>query len=92
MKRQNWYRIIIDQAGKEYGYYGTSELPEKEFVKKLKTEDYIFLDNLVYYDNQGRVKNWSDWYPDILPRVYVNPKRIISVQVLKEDPKKKTRK
>ena len=95
MKKQYWYRITIDQAGHEYGYYGTSELSEKELVEKLKTEDYILLDNLVYYDSQQRIKNWSDWFPNIYSRVYINPKQIISIQVLKENPKKtkkKTRK
>ena len=95
MKKQYWYRISIDQADGEYSYCGTSELTEKELVEKLKTEDYLFLDNLIWRNNQGHVKSWTDWLPNVCPRIYINPKRIISVQVLKEAPKEtngKTRK
>ena len=84
----NWYRVEMINGDETYCYFGSSPLNESEFIKRLQGTDYIELGSLVFFDEEAEAKSWSEWDPNYLPRVYLNPKYVISVIPLMDDPRK----
>jgi hypothetical protein len=83
----NWFRIgVRDGSSHGYAYLGTSINTLKELVKKVENGDYIRLDSLRYIDDDGLVKKWVQWDPNLIPSAYINPANIIAISQLKSDP------
>jgi glutaredoxin-related protein len=83
-----WYKIKALEGEVTYTYTGSSILSEKKFLDKLRDETFVTLDNLIYMDEAGNVKSFSDWDPTIKPRVYLNTEYVIAVVPLAGDPRK----
>lgn len=88
---RHWYLFQIQTGSTTYQCFGSSVLGEKEMAKQLVGTDYIALDDLVYRDNQGKIKAWQEWDPAMGSRVYVNPKYVIFFQPLEGDPRKSSK-
>ncbi|MBN1899301.1 MAG: hypothetical protein JW827_11025 [Spirochaetes bacterium] len=85
-KGKYWYQVTVTPGDTKnyYDYYGSTSLSEEEFIKRLKGNDYIVLENLVYFDKEGEVHSWDEWNSVLENRIYINPKSIISVNPVKE--------
>lgn len=85
----HWYQVTISQQGYNYQMTCTSTLAEADFIATLsKGDGFIVLDNLLYRDNTGKYKSWSEWDPTMQPRIYVRASAIVTLQPLVGDPRK----
>ena len=84
-----WYRVRILDGQTSYSYVGSSPLDESNFIKKLGGGSYILLENLVYFDQTRKAKDFTEWDPTTLPRIYINPKYISAVLPLDGAPREK---
>jgi len=87
----HWYQVTISLPTTEgkYTFVGMSLLTEDELVKSLaKADEFIKLDDCLYYDKKGGYKSWSEWDPIAEPRLYINPKHIVVLQPLAGDPRR----
>jgi hypothetical protein len=82
----NWYRIEMLSGQDTYCYFGSSKLSEKEMTEAIGQQKFIQLSNLTYFDEEGDPKRWSEWEPHYHSRVHLNPKFIISVIPMMDDP------
>ena len=83
-----WYKVKALEGEVTYTYTGSSSPSEKKFLDNLKDETFVTLDNLIYTDEAGNVKSFSDWDPTIKPRAHLNTEYIIAVVLLAGDPRK----
>ena len=83
----NWYRVEIMSGQDTYCYFGSSKLSEKELVEALSRQEFIQLGNLTYFDEQGEPKRWSEWDPHYHSRVHLNPKFVVSLIPMVDDPR-----
>lgn len=67
--------------------FGSSHLSESEAAASLGRGDMILLEDLVYYDEEGRARSWSEWDPHCQPRVYINPKYLVTLMPMVGDPR-----
>lgn len=86
--QDNWYRINTAVASDRYDYYGTIDMDVEQLLKALKGDEYIHIKNLVYFDNQQRVKSWKEWTPRQKDEVYVRPDIVTSFHEMRGDPRK----
>ena len=86
---KNWYRVTVTEGSGTYNYYGTIESDIEQLLKEVEGSSFIHIKDLVYYDNQNRIKSWSDWEEKIIPEVHVRADRIISIFRFTGDPRKK---
>jgi hypothetical protein len=84
---RHWFRVTVDQDGETVDYHGTSSLDESGFAEQVAKQPFVVLDDLVFYDDNGEVKPWSDNDPDVEPRVHIRCERIVSFMALKRDPR-----
>ena len=84
---RHWYMMQIQTGSTTYQCFGSSLLDEKEMTKQLNGTEYVVLDDLVYRDNEGKIKSWQEWDPLMGARVYMNPKYIILFQPLPNEPR-----
>ena len=71
-----WYRITTDKGSASYDFYGTVDYTPDKFADAIKKGNFIKISNLVYFDNQNRVKPWDDWAPYLKSEVYVRSSAI----------------
>ncbi len=83
---EHWYRITTLKGCDTYDFYGTVNLAPEEFTKELKNDAFTKIDNLVYFDNQRKVKSWSEWSPHMKTAVYVRNSEITMFVELTGDP------
>ena len=84
----NWYKVRTrDEEGKGYTYVGSSPDTPDMLAEKTGNGAYLKLENLLYCDDDGEIKEWKEWDSSILPVVYINPKSIFSFMQFKCDPR-----
>jgi hypothetical protein len=83
-----WYRVNVVEGQTVHTFQGTFEYNEKELIEKIKTEDFILLENIIFYDQLGKIMNLDVWDPTLQPRTYLNTKYITAITPLKGDPRK----
>lgn len=84
----SWYRITTTKGSDSYDFYGTVPYAPDQFANVINTEQVIKISNLVYFDNQNRVKSWTDWAPYLKPEVHVKTSVITMFIPLAGDPTK----
>lgn len=87
-ERIYWYRLEILNGDESYCFFGSSLYAEDEFVRRLNSQEYLRLDNIIFYDEEGEAKSWAEWDPNYIPRAYVNPRYVVSLMPLAADPRK----
>lgn len=87
----HWYRVEVAAGSETHSYFGRSALAEDEFMRRLQDGDYVALEELRYYDEEGHAQPWTEWDPSYLPRVYLNSRFVISVLPLNGDPRHRRR-
>ena len=83
---RHWYSIYYLEAGRHQAAYGSSILAEAELVASLETGNYLFPDDLIFWDC-GRPKSMKDWSITDCDRIYINPTAIISITPMRDDPR-----
>ena len=86
-KKIRWYRVELLNGDETYCFFGSSLLTEEEFVGKLSRQEYVMLENLVYFDEEQEPKSWAEWDPMLQPRVHLNPRFVVSLLPLTGDPR-----
>jgi hypothetical protein len=84
----HWYRLEIQTGDTTYQCIGSSAFEEQEFAKQLSGTEFIVLDDVAYIDTTGKIRDWQEWDPKALSRLYVNPQYVILFNPMKDDPKK----
>ncbi len=83
-----WYRIKTkDEEGKGYTYVGSSTDTPDVLAKKAENGTYLKLENLLYCDEEGKIREWTQWDDSIVPVVFINPDSILSFMQFKGDPR-----
>ena len=88
---KNWFRIEVSAGGETHCYFGTSSQVETDFVKAIEANEYVLLEELTYFDEDGKARGWTEWDPHYLPKIYLNPSHVVSVMCLVDDPRKRDR-
>lgn len=89
MASDTWYRITTTKGSDSYDFYGTVPYTPDHLAKVINKEQVIKISNLVYFDNQNRVKSWTDWAPYLKPEVHVKTSVITMFIPLVGEPAKK---
>ncbi len=75
-------------AGPEtFCVFGCSLLDEGQIAEQLNEGKLIMLEDLLYYDEEGKAKPWSEWDPHCEPRIYLNSKFLITLMPMVGDPR-----
>jgi len=85
--QRTWYRAEMNSGPETFCVFGSSPLPELEITAILGRGEMILLEDLVYYDEEGRARSWSEWDPHCQPRVYINPKYLVTLMPMVGDPR-----
>jgi hypothetical protein len=84
-----WYRIEIIAGSESYCYFGCSSMTESEMGDALSQGRFVTLDELTYYDDEGTAHRWSEWDPNCVARISLNPKFVVSMIPLVDHPRKR---
>jgi len=84
----HWYRVEIQAGMETYCYFGQTALTEQEMVEALNRDEFVQLNDITYFDDGGEPRRWTDWDPHFQPRILLNPKFVVSILPLVDDPKK----
>ena len=52
-----WYRIEMMNGDETYCFFGSSPLSETEFVSRLSKNEYVLLENLIFFDEDQDAKS-----------------------------------
>ncbi len=85
-----WYRVEILAGAETHCYFGTTQLGEAELLAQLGQGRYVVLEDLTYYDEEGAARPWTEWDPNYIPRIHLNPRYVVSIIPLANDPRKRT--
>ena len=85
--KKHWYRVEIEAGSEAHCYFGSSALTEKEMLAEIQAGSFVQLDDHIYYDEVGTPKAWTSWDPNSHSRIYFQPKYVMTVVPLKEDPR-----
>jgi hypothetical protein len=85
----HWYRAEVSAGTETHCYFGSSRMTEEELVRTIQQEEFVLLDDLTYFDEEGEARAWTEWDPQYLPRIHLNPKHIVSIMRLADDPRKR---
>lgn len=88
MTKRNWYRAEMTSGAENFYLWGASELGEQELLTKLATGEFVTLEDLIYFDEEGAPRSWNEWDPQCQPRVFLNSKFLVSLMPLVGDPRK----
>jgi hypothetical protein len=83
----NWYRLSTKSGPMVYDWYGTMKESKEEIIKKMNSDEILEMNSLLFFDQQNRIKPWSDWQPSIKDTVYIRANDIITFQEMKGDPR-----
>jgi hypothetical protein len=84
----NWYKIeVTDVGGRTYHWIGTSPDSVETLAEKASRGEYLRLDDLLYQDNKGEVKDWAQWDNRQAPLLYINPAKVVTIHPFKADPR-----
>lgn len=86
--KRYWYRAEMTSGPETFYIFGATTRPEQELLEALSRGEMILLEDLVYYDEEGHAKSWSEWDPHCQPRVYLNAKFLITLMPMVGDPRK----
>lgn len=87
-----WYRVELMTmltTGESYSYIGSSAFSEPELVEKLGQNAFVQLNDLTYFDEEGVPRRWSEWDHHTVSRIHLNPRYVVSILPLVEDPRAK---
>lgn len=84
---EHWYTVRVIQGNGNYDYYGTVSFDEADLQKAIQSQDFIHITNLVYFDNQNKIKNWSEWAWYQKAEIFVKSENIVSFHPLTKDPR-----
>jgi hypothetical protein len=87
---RHWYRVELMTAGDSYSYIGSSPMSESEMVERLSRNAFVELEDLTYFDEEGKPRRWSEWDPHCVSRIHLNPRYVLSILPLVEDPRAKS--
>lgn len=86
-RKRNWYRVEMTAGPETFCVFGSTHLSEQDILGALNRGEMILLEDLVYYNEEGNAKSWSEWDPHCQPRVYLNAKFMISIMPMVGDPR-----
>ena len=86
---ENWYRVEIIAGPETYCYFGRTAMEELELMEALSAGKFVKLEELTYYDDQGEAHSWSEWDPNCIARIHLNPKFVVSIIPLSDHPRKR---
>ena len=89
MSKPIWYRVEVQIGAESYFFTGSSQFDEPELLRKLSSGDFFVLEDLVYIDEDGTVRPWTEWDPECHPRICLNGKFVLSVMPLVGDPRRR---
>lgn len=89
-KQRYWYRVEMLSGSDTYCFFGSCKLPEKELMQALQENKWTLIEDLIYFDENDRAQGWSEWDPNYLARIHLNPQYVVSVMPMLEDPRKET--
>ena len=59
-------------------------------MRALQENKWTLIEDLIYFDENDRAQGWSEWDPNYLARIHLNPQYVVSVMPMLEDPRKET--
>ena len=83
----HWYRVEVLAGAETHHYFGSSALGEERMMGEITEGKFISLDDLTFYDEDGEAKAWTDWDPNYIPRIHLNPRYVVTVIPLSHDPR-----
>jgi hypothetical protein len=84
----NWYKIRVnDGTERGYTYVGSSPDSLETLLEKASRREYIRLDDLLYMDDRGDIKDWAKWSNREAPTICINPANVVAIQPFKDDPR-----
>lgn len=87
-----WYQAeMMNGGGDPLWYLGSSNLDLPEITGEISAGRFVCLDDLVYFNDQDKAISWSEWDPLYTSQVSLNPRYIVSIMPLADDPRKKSR-
>lgn len=85
--QRHWYRAEMNVGAETFCVFGSSAFTESDLVQRLASGEMVLLEDLVYYDEEGRARSWSEWDPHCQPRVYLNARYLVSLMPMVGDPR-----
>ena len=85
----HWYEVTIQHGTKPFEFYGSSPLKPSEFIKRLSSDKFLYLDNLMFrqeIDGKMVYKNWKEWDQLKKEHIYLNSSNVIAVHPLESKP------
>ena len=86
--QRHWYRVEMTSGIENFYMWGSSSLDEDALMAKMNDGAFVMLDDLIYFDEEGNAKGWSEGDPQCKPRVHLNSRFLISLMPLIGDPRK----
>ncbi len=83
-----WYRVEMLTGSETYCFFGSNELAEDAFIRAYQGGELLYLKDLIFYDEDEKVRSWSEWDPVYLSKVYLNPQYVVSIMPMAGDPRK----
>lgn len=84
----HWYRIVArDEDGDGHLFVGSSELSPEELAATIDLGRMVRLENMVYKDEDGEVRDWETWDDSVYPTLYISSRTICSFMELRRDPR-----
>ncbi|MHB1033916.1 MAG: hypothetical protein ACYC35_03615 [Pirellulales bacterium] len=82
----NWFKVQVVDGSERFTFVGCCQESLETLSQKATRHEYIRLDQLLYND-RGAIKDWTEWDNRVLPSVYINPDKIVSLMQFKDDPR-----
>jgi hypothetical protein len=84
---KHWYKVDFAEGETIRNVVGTAEFSVAQVVQQIQAGEFLLLSDLTYRDNQGHLQPYSKWDQNLPPRMYINPKYIVSVGPYDGDPR-----
>ncbi len=85
--KRHWYRAEMTAGPETFCVFGSTRMSEKELISALNQGELVLLEDLVFYDEEGLAKSWTEWDPHCQPRVYLNAKFMVTLMPMVRDPR-----
>jgi hypothetical protein len=82
-----WYSVSYKDTARSNAAYGSSVLSEKEIIISIQQGNYLFLEDLIFWDYDGKPKSMTEWSKTDHDRKYINPQFISSITPMRDDPR-----
>jgi len=84
-----WYRVETLCGEEPNFYFGSHEEDPDALLKILTNGNPFRLRDTFYYDENNGPRSWRDWDPNYDGSVIINPRHVVSIMPMLNDPRKR---